>query len=156
MLRALKRLRFLAINAKGGEILSPKQKDRTTKLQKLFLKWWFMFIFLIGILRWNILIDIFQNWYILVRIFQNWYLEIFDLLSIGKTLLNTKRRISSRGVLFKSKEKHMKQGEKNVKSWKCFPQSYSYIFDYLQKDFEKDFTKDLQKQNKLCKCGPKC
>jgi hypothetical protein len=27
--RALKRL-FLAINAKGGEILSPKQKDRTT------------------------------------------------------------------------------------------------------------------------------
>jgi hypothetical protein len=48
----------------------------------------------------------------LVRIFQNWYLEIFDLLSIGKTLLNTKRRISSRGVLFKSKEKHIKQGEK--------------------------------------------
>jgi hypothetical protein len=38
MLRALKRLRFLAINAKGGEILSPKQKDRTTKLQKLFSK----------------------------------------------------------------------------------------------------------------------
>jgi hypothetical protein len=25
---------FLAINAKGGEILSPKQKDRTTNLQK--------------------------------------------------------------------------------------------------------------------------
>jgi hypothetical protein len=25
---------FLAINAKGGEILSPKQKDRTTKFQK--------------------------------------------------------------------------------------------------------------------------
>jgi hypothetical protein len=24
---------FLAINAKGGEILSPKQNDRTTKLQ---------------------------------------------------------------------------------------------------------------------------
>jgi hypothetical protein len=24
---------FLAINAKGGEILSPKQKDRTTTLQ---------------------------------------------------------------------------------------------------------------------------
>jgi hypothetical protein len=63
---------FLAINAKGGEILSLKQKDRTTKLQKLFLKWWFMFIFLIGILRWNILIDIFQNWYVfqLTRIFQ--------------------------------------------------------------------------------------
>jgi hypothetical protein len=31
---------------------------------------------------------------------------------ICKTLLNTKRRISLRGVLFKSKEKHLKQGEK--------------------------------------------
>jgi hypothetical protein len=48
----------------------------------------------------------------LVRIFSNWYLKIFDLLSIGKTLLNIKRRISSRGVLFKSKEKHLKHGEK--------------------------------------------
>jgi hypothetical protein len=25
---------FLAINAKGGEILSPKQKDRTTNFKK--------------------------------------------------------------------------------------------------------------------------
>jgi hypothetical protein len=45
----------------------------------------------------------------LVSIFQ---IGIVNLLSIGKTLLNTKRRISSRGVLFKSKEKHLKQGEK--------------------------------------------
>jgi hypothetical protein len=29
-----------------------------------------------------------------------------------KTLLKTKRRILFRGVLFKSKEKHLKQGEK--------------------------------------------
>jgi hypothetical protein len=28
---------FLAINARGGEILSPKQKDRTTTLQKFDL-----------------------------------------------------------------------------------------------------------------------
>jgi hypothetical protein len=27
---------FLAINAKGGEILSPKQKDRTTTSVKIF------------------------------------------------------------------------------------------------------------------------
>jgi hypothetical protein len=27
---------FLAINAKGGEILSPKQKDRTTTNFKIF------------------------------------------------------------------------------------------------------------------------
>jgi hypothetical protein len=26
----------------------------------------------------------------------------------------------------------------------------------LQKDFEKIFQKNLQKQNKWCKCGPKC
>jgi hypothetical protein len=32
--RALKSLRFWRLNAKGGEMLSPKQKDRTTKLQK--------------------------------------------------------------------------------------------------------------------------
>jgi hypothetical protein len=35
--------------------------------------------------------------------FKNWYL---------KTLLNTKRRNLLRGVLFKSKKKHLKQGEK--------------------------------------------
>jgi hypothetical protein len=32
-------------------------------------------------------------------------------------------------------------------------QSYSYTFDYLQKDFEKILQKNLQKQNKWCKCG---
>jgi hypothetical protein len=29
---------FLAINAKGGEVLSPKQKDRTTTKFQNFLK----------------------------------------------------------------------------------------------------------------------
>jgi hypothetical protein len=59
------------------------------------------------------------------------------------------------GVLFKSKEKHLQQGEKISKSWKCFFQFYSCTFDYLQKDFEKNLTKNLQKQNLWCKCGPK-
>jgi hypothetical protein len=70
--------------------------------------------------------------------------------------LNTKRRISPGGVLFNSKEKHLKQGEKisNLENASC--ESYSYTFDYLQKDFEKIFQKNLQKQNKWCKCGPKC
>jgi hypothetical protein len=44
--------------------------------------------------------------------FFNLVSKIFGLLSIGKTLLNTKRRISLGGVLFKSKEKHLKHGEK--------------------------------------------
>jgi hypothetical protein len=44
---------FLAINAKGGEILSPKQKDRTTTKFKIF------------------------------KNFSNWYQNVFDLLPIG-------------------------------------------------------------------------
>jgi hypothetical protein len=73
---------FLAINAKGGESISPKQKDRTTTNFKVF-----------------------KISFQLVSIFSNWYLKIFNLLSIGKTLLNTKRRISFRGsfVLVKGK-----------------------------------------------------
>jgi hypothetical protein len=47
-------------------------------------------------------------------------------------------------------------GGENFKSWKCFSKSYSFTFDYLQKDFEKDLQKNLQKQNKWCKRGPKC
>jgi hypothetical protein len=59
------------------------------------------------------LVDIFQigmmifNWYI----FKTSILIYFQLISI-KTLLKAKRRISFRGVLFKSKEKHLKHGEK--------------------------------------------
>jgi hypothetical protein len=73
--------------------------------------------------------------------------KIFDLLSIDKTLLNTKRRISSRGSFVQVKEKAFETGGENFKSQKCFSQSYSYTFDYLQKDFEKIFQKNLQKQN---------
>jgi hypothetical protein len=29
-------------------------------------------------------------------------------------------------------------------------------FSLFAKDFEKIFQKNLQKQNKWCKCGPKC
>jgi hypothetical protein len=55
----------------------------------------------------------------LVSIFQ---IGIVNLLSICKTLLNTKRRISIQGeFLFKSKEKHLKQGEKisNLENASC-------------------------------------
>jgi hypothetical protein len=148
----------LAINAKGGENIKPKAKgSHQQKIQqKLFLKWWFMFISSIGILWWNILIDIFQNWYVF-----NWLgffklvSKIFDLLSIGKTLLNTKRRFSSRGSFVLVNGKAFEIGGENFKSWKCFLQ-FLYTFDYLQKDFEKIFQKNLQKQNKWCKRGPKC
>jgi hypothetical protein len=78
-LKGLTKSPFLAINAKGGESISPKQMDRTTTLRKF-------------------LIDIFQigmstfNWYI----FKTSISIYFQLVSI-KTLLKTKRRISFRG-----------------------------------------------------------
>jgi hypothetical protein len=58
--------------------------------------------------------------------------------------------------LFKSKEKHLKQGEKISNLENALQKSYSFTFDYLQKDFENDFQKCLQKQNVWCKRGPKC
>jgi hypothetical protein len=60
------------------------------------------------------------------------------------------------GVLFKSKEKHLKQGEKYSNLENASQKSYSCTFDYLQKDFEKDLQKNLQKQDMWCKRGPKC
>jgi hypothetical protein len=88
----------LAINAKGGESISPKQKDRTTtpisNFSETKLKLFSIVIFEISIpLRNSISFDI----YILRRSFSKLVSKIFDLLSIWKTLLNTKRRISLRG-----------------------------------------------------------
>jgi hypothetical protein len=96
--RALK-TPFLVINAKGGESVSPKQKDRTTApISKNFeIK---VFMFSIGILQISIPLrnSLSFDIYILRRSFSKiWYLKYFDLPSIRKTLLNTKRRISLRG-----------------------------------------------------------
>jgi hypothetical protein len=80
---------------------------------------------------------------------------VVNLLSIGKTLLSTKRRISFRGSLFKSKEKHLKQGEKisNLENASC---SLIHIpLTICKKTLKKNFQKHLQKQNKWCKRGPK-
>jgi hypothetical protein len=56
---------FLAINAKGGEKLSPKQKDRTTNFKNF---------------RYNDLFSFhksFSNWYLVISNFFNWY-DIFN------------------------------------------------------------------------------
>jgi hypothetical protein len=42
------------------------------------------------------------------------------------------------------KGKAFETGGENLKSWKFFSKSYSYTFDYLQKDFEKEFAKTKQ------------
>jgi hypothetical protein len=121
----------LAINAKEGEILSPKQKDRTTTNVKIF------------------------------KNFSNWYLNVFDLSSIGIYKKLVKPSWKLRGEFYSGgfclvKGKTFETGGENFKSWKCFSKSCSYTFDYLQKGFEKIFQKNLQKQNKWCKRGPKC
>jgi hypothetical protein len=73
---------FLAIYAKGGESMSPKQKDRTPPPISKIL------VFQFG------LKEVFSNWYLICDIILNWY----TLFKINiKTLLNTKRRISLRG-----------------------------------------------------------
>jgi hypothetical protein len=59
------------------------------------------------------------------------------------------------GVLFSQRKSIWNRGE-NFKSWKCFSKSYSFTFDYLQKNFEKNLQKYLQKQNMCCKRCPKC
>jgi hypothetical protein len=91
--------------------------------------------------------------------FSNWYLIMFKkggyLQKFIKPSWTLRGKFYWEGVLFKSKEKHLKQGEKISNSWKCFFQSYSCTFDHLQKVFEKNFTKNLQKQNSWCKRGPK-
>jgi hypothetical protein len=88
----------LAINAKWGESISPKQKDRTTKpISKNFetkLKLFSIGIFEISIpLRNSILFGI----YILRRSFSKLVSKIFDPFQMVKTLLNTQRIISLRG-----------------------------------------------------------
>jgi hypothetical protein len=81
--------------------------------------------------------------------------KIFDLLSIGKTLLNTKRRISFRVSFVLVKGKAFETGGENFKSRKYFSQSYSYTFDYLQKRLWKDFPKEFAKTKQVVQAWSK-
>jgi hypothetical protein len=49
----------------------------------------------------------------------------------------------------------LKQGEKISNLENASQKSYSFAFDYLQKNFEMDLQKNLQKQNMWYKRGPK-
>jgi hypothetical protein len=57
---------FLAIHAKGGESISPKQKDRTTTNFKILV---FQFVFKAVFSNWYLIIDIISNWYTLFKIY---------------------------------------------------------------------------------------
>jgi hypothetical protein len=127
---------FLAIYAKGGESMSPKQKDRTTtNFKKIYLK------------------EVFSNWYLICDIISNWY----TLFKINiKTLLNTKRRISLRGSFVKSKEKHLNQREKISNLENALQNLIHLPLTICKRTLKRIYKKNLQKQNKWCKHGPKC
>jgi hypothetical protein len=56
---------FLAIHAKGGESISPKQKDRTTtNFKNVVFQIWVKKIFF----NWYLIFDIISNWYTLFKI----------------------------------------------------------------------------------------
>jgi hypothetical protein len=81
---------FLVINAKGGEILAQSKSTAPPPISN-FSKLSFQ------LLSFNLYLNhypYFKLIYLPSKIFFNWYLNLFH---IGKTLLNTKRRISSRG-----------------------------------------------------------
>ena len=90
---------FLALNAKGEKILSPKQKDRTTISKFLNNK--------------------FFNWYLIF----NWYVKVkFQIGIYFKTLLKAKRKIDS-GELLLSQSKNIWNRGRNFQILKCFLQS---------------------------------
>jgi hypothetical protein len=51
---------FLAIHAKGGESISPKQKDRTTTNFK-------------NLVFQSVFKEVFSNWYLIFDTISNWY-----------------------------------------------------------------------------------
>jgi hypothetical protein len=121
---------FLAIHAKGGESMSPKQKDHTTTNFKKR----------ISQLVW------FSNWYLIVfkrgriEYFQNQYL---------KTLLNTKRRNLSRGsfVLVKEKISNLENASQNL---------IHLPLTICKRTLKRIYKRICKKQNMWCKRGPKC
>ena len=127
---------FLAIHAKGGESMSPKQKDRTTTNFK------------------NLVLS--KSIYQLVSYCVQKEEKISFSKMYIKTLLNTKRWISFRGSFVKSKEKHLKQGEKISNLENALQNLIHLPLTICKRTLKKDLQKILQKQNMWCKRGPKC
>jgi hypothetical protein len=73
-----------------------------------------------------------------------------------KTLLKAKRRISFRGSFYLVKGKAFETRGEISKLENASCNLIHIPLTICKKTFEKTFQKDLQKQNKWCKCGPKC
>jgi hypothetical protein len=127
---------FLAIHAKGGESMSPKQKDRTTTNFK------------------NLVLS--KSIYQLVSYCVQKEEKISFSKMYIKTLLNTKRWISFRGSFVKSKEKHLKQGEKISNLENALQTLIHLPLTICKRSLKWIYKKNLQKQNMWCKRGPKC
>ena len=89
------------------------------------------------------------NWYLNNRNLFNWYLSrsFFKISIYFKTLLKAKRKISFRGSFIKSKDKHLKQGEKfqTLKMLLAILFIYLWLFaKRIWKDFSKGFAKIKQ------------
>jgi hypothetical protein len=121
----------LAIYAKGGECMSPKQKDRTTTNLKFFG-------FAIGT---NFKKKVF-NWYdfqIGISLCSKRGESSIFKINILKPSWTLRGGIYQGGVLFSQRRSIWNRGRK------CFAKSYSFTFDYLQKKLWKGFTKEFAK-----------
>jgi hypothetical protein len=97
--RAHKRFRFWRLMP-NGEKYSPKQKDRTTTNHHQFQS------FLKEVFNWHLMMKNFN------RQISNWYLKYLIFFQLVKPSWTLREELHPEGVLFKSKEKHLKQGEK--------------------------------------------
>jgi hypothetical protein len=119
---------FLAIHAKGGESMSPKQKDRTTtNFKKL---------------------SAFQEYLSIGILFVQKEKKISFSKMYIKTLLNTKRWISFRGSFVKSKEKAFETGGENFKSRKCFANPIHLPLTICKRTLKKIYKRVCK--NKTC------
>jgi hypothetical protein len=119
---------FLAIHAKGGESMSPKQKDRTTTNFK------------------NLVLS--KSIYKLVSYCVRKEEKISFSKMYIKTLLNTKRWISFRGSFVKSKKKHFETGGENFKSRKCFANPIHLPLTICKRTLKKIYKRVCK--NKTC------
>jgi hypothetical protein len=110
---------FLAIHAKGGESIGPKEKDRTTTL----------------ILK------------LMIFKLVNFKLVSLCVLKGGESSIDilkpswTLRGEFIEGEFCLVKGKAFQTRGENFKTWKCFSKSYSFTFDYLAKGLWKEFAK---------------
>ena len=115
--------------------MSPKQKDRTTtNFKKL---------------------SAFQEYLSIGILFVQKEKKISFSKMYIKTLLNTKRWISFRGSFVKSKEKHLKQGEKISNLENALQTLIHLPLTICKRSLKWIYKKNLQKQNMWCKRGPK-